>query len=344
RDQDRTHVIIKTMAWLSLEERDDSRKKVRIGTRAVLGRSTAVDIALQHKDISREHACIEEREGLFFISDMGSTNGTFVNGSRLKSAVALRQGDEIRLGSIVLRFHDDGLDEETNADNGTTTRRPSETDTPLPEAITSDPEPRAVGKVGRFALERILGKGGMGEVYLGQDLESSETVAVKFIRSQIGKQEAFLEFFHRREAAIASCTRCKLLKNVPVRDTTDLYRLRAEHATGCEDYAHSVERLIEAAHYASNDYHTDVVRESYHEILPIYRKTRNQGSTHQAIADILRDRFCTEGNWYEILGRLASEDRPVWVKITDFGISFRADDEMQHNMGTPRYMSPERVQ
>ena len=54
------------MAWLSLEERDDSRKKVRIGTRAVLGRSTAVDIALQHKDISREHACIEEREGLFF--------------------------------------------------------------------------------------------------------------------------------------------------------------------------------------------------------------------------------------------------------------------------------------
>ena len=118
---------------------------------------------------------------------MGSTNGTFVNGSRLKSAVALRQGDESRLGSMGLRFHDDGLDEETNADNGTTTRRPSETDTPLPEAITSDPEPRAVGKVGRFALERILGKGGMGEVYLGQDLESSETVAVKFIRSQIGK-------------------------------------------------------------------------------------------------------------------------------------------------------------
>ena len=87
-----------------------------------------------------------------------------------------------------------------------------------------------------------------------------------------------------------------------------------------------------------------MVREAYHEILSIYRKTRNQGATQQTISGILRDRFCTEGNWYEILGKLASEDRPVWVKITDFGISFRADDAMQHSMGTPLYMAPERIQ
>ena len=114
------------MAWLTLDERNDACKNVRLGARAVLGRSTEVDIALEHKDISREHACIEQREGMFFISDMGSTNGTFVNGSRLDTAVALQQGDEIRIGNVVLRFHDRRLDHDQSIENGTPTTRPAD--------------------------------------------------------------------------------------------------------------------------------------------------------------------------------------------------------------------------
>ena len=43
----------------------------------------------------------------------------------------------------------------------------------------------------------------MGAVYRARDLESGEEVAVKFIRQNIGRREAFLEYFHHREAVLA---------------------------------------------------------------------------------------------------------------------------------------------
>jgi serine/threonine-protein kinase len=65
----------------------------------------------------------------------------------------------------------------------------------------------------------------------------------------------------------------------------------------------------------------------------------------------LRTWFHRDANWYEILGALGEEKVPVQVKITDFGISFKIQDEETGGLrieehvplGTPRYMAPERV-
>ena len=57
--------------------------------------------------VSRRHAKIIARESQFFIEDLGSANGTFVNGSgKLPKGQlhALSSGDEVRLGETLLRF------------------------------------------------------------------------------------------------------------------------------------------------------------------------------------------------------------------------------------------------
>ncbi len=71
------------------------------GEECVVGRSDYCSILLPHPSISRLHASITVRDGETFIQDLGSRNGTFVNGERVGSeAVRLASGDSVRLGSL----------------------------------------------------------------------------------------------------------------------------------------------------------------------------------------------------------------------------------------------------
>jgi hypothetical protein len=74
-------------------------------TMATLGRGLGNDIILEDSRVSRHHAQLRYRQRRFWISDMGSTNGTFVNGEPV-SETALRDGDTISLGGLELVFRD----------------------------------------------------------------------------------------------------------------------------------------------------------------------------------------------------------------------------------------------
>ena len=52
------------------------------------------------QSVSRRHARVMVASGLATLEDLGSKNGTFVNGIRLGSPVALRDGDELRIGNV----------------------------------------------------------------------------------------------------------------------------------------------------------------------------------------------------------------------------------------------------
>lgn len=71
----------------------------------LIGRDPASDLHIQDIEVSRRHARLIAQSSGFVLEDLGSTNGTFVNGQRVRTVTVLRPGDEIRLGEIItLRY------------------------------------------------------------------------------------------------------------------------------------------------------------------------------------------------------------------------------------------------
>lgn len=73
-----------------------------LGTSMRLGRSSSCDLVLADDSVSRRHAEIALRGGVCVIRDLGSCNGTWVNGRAVQRA-RLRGGDELQLGETVIR-------------------------------------------------------------------------------------------------------------------------------------------------------------------------------------------------------------------------------------------------
>src|SRR5580658_5076141 len=71
-----------------------------------LGRHPNNSIQLLDKIVSKEHCIVELREGQFLLRDLGSLNGTYINGERVRGEQFLRHGDEIALGSTRARYDD----------------------------------------------------------------------------------------------------------------------------------------------------------------------------------------------------------------------------------------------
>ncbi len=75
------------------------------GDQLVIGRDSSSAIAINDAEVSRKHARLNFQGGKYVIEDLGSTNGTFVNGQRLVSPVVLKSGDVVSLGEqIVLMY------------------------------------------------------------------------------------------------------------------------------------------------------------------------------------------------------------------------------------------------
>ncbi|MBT3376705.1 MAG: FHA domain-containing protein [Lentisphaerae bacterium] len=70
----------------------------------VLGRGKECDIALFDKKCSRRHCVVRKRRGYYVLEDLGSFNGTFVDGRQISKRVHLRPGDTFTLGTTVVRI------------------------------------------------------------------------------------------------------------------------------------------------------------------------------------------------------------------------------------------------
>ena len=75
------------------------------GPAAVLGRHPACDIVLESGSVSRQHARITNIEGNYYIEDLHSRNGTFVNGRLLTGRQLLKENDEIGICELSFTFH-----------------------------------------------------------------------------------------------------------------------------------------------------------------------------------------------------------------------------------------------
>jgi pSer/pThr/pTyr-binding forkhead associated (FHA) protein len=70
-----------------------------------IGRNPNVDIVIAQPEVSSRHARVTYQDDKYFIEDLKSSNGTFVNGQQVHGPVALKDDDEIALGpNVRLRF------------------------------------------------------------------------------------------------------------------------------------------------------------------------------------------------------------------------------------------------
>jgi len=113
----------------------------------VIGRSSDLDMVLVEDMVSRKHARIAMQSDQIWIEDLGSTNGTFVNGEKIKRA-RLKEGDRVLIGTSILKLVSgegprDGADAKLDLENVAQARRTSQQRTmsgsieevPLPDLL-----------------------------------------------------------------------------------------------------------------------------------------------------------------------------------------------------------------
>lgn len=91
-------------ALLVIREGADAGREVPVEGSLTIGRADDIDLTLDDGGISRNHARVTADAGTVTIEDLGSSNGTFVNGERVEGSRTLSEGDEISLGGAVLGF------------------------------------------------------------------------------------------------------------------------------------------------------------------------------------------------------------------------------------------------
>ncbi|MBI4692913.1 MAG: FHA domain-containing protein [Gammaproteobacteria bacterium] len=79
------------------------------GPLVVIGRAPECTLSIDSPNVSRRHARLQAAQGQWILEDLGSMNGTFVNGQRIDAPVTLKSGDRISFASFAYRFTGDGL-------------------------------------------------------------------------------------------------------------------------------------------------------------------------------------------------------------------------------------------
>ena len=73
---------------------------------AIIGRAVECDVVIASKSVSREHTRLRKEGRRWFVDDLGSTNGTYLNGERVINNLALLDGDSLMVGDVTFTFHD----------------------------------------------------------------------------------------------------------------------------------------------------------------------------------------------------------------------------------------------
>jgi len=92
-----------------------NHKPIPINRAVVLvGRGSDCDVVINgSKKISRRHCCLVQSDQSFFIRDLGSTNGVWVNGKRVDRVAEMSDGDRVAIGDVQFRFFPNGFKKST---------------------------------------------------------------------------------------------------------------------------------------------------------------------------------------------------------------------------------------
>jgi len=110
------------------------------GDQLTVGRDSSNGVAINDGEVSRHHARLSFQGGKYVVEDLGSTNGTFVNGQRVTGPVVLKPGDVLSFGEQIVLMY-----EALRADAGATMASARKPVRPAPVAASAPPPESAPG-------------------------------------------------------------------------------------------------------------------------------------------------------------------------------------------------------
>src|SRR5258705_2578902 len=122
-------------------------KEIQVDSkRFSIGRTDENDLVLDDSSLSRRHALIENYDGIYNLSDCGSSNGTLINGRTINSATVLSDWDVLTfggVGDILVRIKDDAQPSDKDPNESVVASAPysaaASTRNTVPRAPTADP-------------------------------------------------------------------------------------------------------------------------------------------------------------------------------------------------------------
>ncbi len=244
----------------------------------VVGRSSQVQFPVPEDGfLSRNHFLIEFNPPVCFLRDLGSTNGTKVNGHRV-DAVRLRDGDTITAGesSFVIRV------EETTWSGrprihclGCGRHAPEEL------AVSARPDEDAISWLcddcvahrrkypttdSEYLIEKRIGGGGMGEVYLARHLPDNQPVAIKMMVPSIAASDRAKLRFQRELEVLKNLRHPNIVAFHTMFELDGQFQLVMEYVVGkdAHEWAKALPGPLSAAAAARIGYHLMLALEHAH--------------------------------------------------------------------------------
>jgi len=316
----------------------------------LIGRNPEAHLCLpQDRFFSRNHCLLEISPPRCFLRDLGSTNGTFVNGNRVQTAF-LKSGDRIQGGETI-------LDVEVTAEAPGVQQRPSDQMEPTRPAIVvveclncgrrehaeaSAPDERMTficedcrqemrGRpqpVPGYEVVKLLGRGGMGCVVLARDQNSGRAVAIKTLLPEVAVSEKAMNRFMREIDVAADLKHPHIVEFINHGNSNGIVYLITEFVEGSD-----------AAKLAEVQGGTLPFRDTMMIItqaLDALAYAHSRGYIHRDIKD---QNILVTGTWPSLN-----------AKLTDFGLAKSFTQSGMSGMtmagemaGTLAYMPPEQI-
>lgn len=316
----------------------------------MIGRSEDAQFCLpQDRFFSRHHCILEIAPPQCFLRDLGSTNGTFVNGIRVESA-HLKHGDRIQGGETVLEVEVAGDQSDFFAGVPGSSERtepsiitvaclncgvPARAEASRPDAklsyvcdecrdkLKKNPQP-----IPNYQMIRVLGQGGMGSVMLARSVKDGNAVAIKTLLPEVAVSDQALKRFMREIEVASSLQHPNIVSYIEHGTHNGIVYLVTEYVTGMD-----ASKL--AKHRGGKLNYQEVVR-IIEQTLAALDFAHNKGFVHR---DIKEQNILVDGSYPNYLS-----------KLTDFGLSKSYKQTGMSGVtmvgdvaGTIAYMPPEQV-
>ncbi len=298
---------------------DTASRRLPDDGQLTIGRGDLADMSIKDPYASRVHCAIEGKEGRFFLSDLGSGNGTQLNGQPLTAKAELQSGDRIVIGQTTLEFSLQTASQEEIEARRKKRPNPRRALRALHDALKAGETPR----LGDYVILERIAKGGMGSVYRAIQESTQRTVALKILAPELLAQDNTVERFLREAETASQLNHRHVVAAYDYGQVDGLYFFSMEYVDGVplSTFLHKKKRISES----------DAVRLAL-DVAAGLQHAAEKGMVHRDVKP---------GN--------LMVTRDGIVKLCDFGLAKPrqwdgpALTAPGMRVGTPTYMAPEQI-